>query len=222
MHLSCWLAAVVLCAGASGGIAAGGNPPEIARARELYGQGDFQGAMRVLKSAGKLNAEGLLLAGQAHYRAGDVRTASSYFEQALTANPSDSRAAHWLGRAYGRRAETGSLLFAPRYAVRARQNFELAVRLDPRNLEAWNDLFAYYLEAPRFLGGGMDKAEAVAERVRGLDGAEYQFDRARLAEERKQPKQAESHYRRAAEMVPQDPGRLIDLAEFLESEGRRN
>ena len=220
--MSAWFAVAMLCVGASDCLVAGAGPLEIAHARELYGQGDFQGALRILNSVGKLNAEGLLLAGQARYRAGDVRAASSDFEKALAANPADSRAALWLGRAYGRRAETGNFLFAPRYAVRARQNFELAVKLDSRNLEAWNDLFAYYLEAPRFLGGGMDKAEAVAERVRGLDSAEYQYDRARLAEKRRQPNLAENHYRKAAELASRDPGRLIDLAEFLESQGRRN
>ena len=96
-----------------------------------------------------------------------------------------------------------------------------AVRLDPKNVEAWNDLFAYYVEAPRFLGGGLDKAGAVAERMLGLDAAEYHFDRARLAEKHKQPKLAEHHYRGAAALAPQDPGRLIDLAEFLESRGRQ-
>ena len=36
--------------------------------------------------------------------------------------------------------------------------FEKSVELDGKNLEAINDLFSYYLEAPGFLGGGLDKA----------------------------------------------------------------
>lgn len=179
------------------------------------------GAIQLLETADVLDAEGLLLARQAHYRAGSFREACSFFERAVVANPMDSRYVEWLGRAYGRRAEGANVLLAPRYAVRARQNFEEAVRLDPNNVEAWNDLFAYYLDAPRFLGGGMDKAAAVADRVRGLDAAEYHFDQARLAEKQKQPQLAEQHYRWAAGLAPQDPGRLIDLAEFLESRGRR-
>ena len=162
----------------------------------------------------------MLLAGQAHYRAGHIRVACGFFERAVAANPAASRYVHWLGRAYGRRAESANVLVAPKYAVLARQSFEEAVRLDPKNVEAWNDLFDYYIEAPRFLGGGLDKAAAVADRVLGLDAAEYHYDRARLAEKQKQPKLAEHHYRMAAELAPRDPGRLIDLAEFLESQGR--
>ena len=34
-------------------------------------------------------------------------------------------------------------------------------QLDPNNREAVANLFEYYLEAPGFLGGGVEKAEAV-------------------------------------------------------------
>ena len=37
-----------------------------------------------------------------------------------------------------------------------------SVELNPKNTEALSDLFEYYLEAPGFLGGGLDKAEAIA------------------------------------------------------------
>ena len=213
------IVAAVMAAGALSGTLVA-ESRELARARDRYRQGDFLGAIKLLEAAGALDAEGLLLAGQAYYRAGNIRKACGLFERAVAANPTVSRYIHWLGRAYGRRAESANVLLAPKYAVRARQSFEEAVRLDPKNVEAWNDLFAFYLEAPRFLGGGLDKAAAVADRVLLLDAAEYHFDRARLAEKQKQPKLAEHHYRMAAELAPQDPGRLIDLAEFLESRGR--
>src|SRR6516164_9098734 len=109
---------------------------ELARARDRYRQGDFLGAIKLLESAGALDADGLLLTGQAHYRAGNMRTACSFFEKAVAANPTVSRYVHWLGRAYGRRAESANVLLAPKYAVRARQSFEEAVRLDPKNVEA--------------------------------------------------------------------------------------
>ena len=113
---------------------------ELARARDLYRQGDFLGAVKLLETASTLDAEGLLLAGQAHYRAGNFRVACGFFERAVAANPAASRYVHWLGRAYGRRAESANVLLAPKYAVLARQSFEKAVRLDPKNVEAWNDL----------------------------------------------------------------------------------
>jgi hypothetical protein len=37
------------------------------------------------------------------------------------------------------------------------------------NLEALADLFEYYLEAPGMVGGGIDKAESAAARIRRLN-----------------------------------------------------
>ena len=68
----------------------------------------------------------------------------------------------WEG--YGRRAETANPLSAPMLASKARKAFEKSVELDERNLEAINDLFSYYMEAPGFLGGGLDKGGGLAAR----------------------------------------------------------
>lgn len=161
-----------------------------------------------------------MLTGQCYYRLGDAKAAADSLEKAVAANRTDSQYRLWLGRAYGLQAEQSSVFLAPRFATKARQSFEAAVQLDPRNLEAIDDLFEYYVDAPGILGGGTEKASALAERVRGLDDAEYHFDQARLAEVRRQPRLAELHYRQAAELAPSDPGRLIDLAEFLDAQGR--
>ena len=75
---------------------------------------------------------------------------------------------------------------APGLASKARQYFEKAVQLNPRNLEALTDLFEYYLEAPGFLGGGLDKAEATSARIAEIDAAEGYWAHAKLAEKRKE------------------------------------
>jgi Flp pilus assembly protein TadD len=97
---------------------------------------------------------------------------------------------------------------------------ERAVALDPKNEEAINDLFEYYLEAPGFLGGGMDKAAALAKTIGALDPAEYQYALAVMAERRKEFSTAEAHFRRAVEIAPRQVGRVIDLAKFLAKQGR--
>jgi tetratricopeptide (TPR) repeat protein len=126
----------------------------------------------------------------------------------------------WLGRAYGRCAETASPFAAPGFASKARQNFELAVTLDPKNKEALSDLFDYYLEAPGFLGGGYDKAVGVADQIAAIEPAEGYFARASLAQKKKDYYNAESDLRRAAESAPHQVGRIIELAKFLASQGR--
>jgi tetratricopeptide (TPR) repeat protein len=126
----------------------------------------------------------------------------------------------WLGRAYGRRAETSSPFTAPGYASKARQQFEKAVQLDGRNLEAMSDLLEYYLEAPGFLGGGLDKAAAIAERMSAVNTVEGHWAQAKLAEKRKEFRSAESHLRKAVEAAPHQAGRLIDLARLFTRQGR--
>ena len=92
--------------------------------------------------------------------------------------------------------------------------------LDPNNDAALRDLFDYYLEAPGFLGGGYDKAEAIAQRIAARNPAEGQFVQSRLADQRKQFDTPEEQLRRAIELAPRQVGRLLDLARYLARHGR--
>ncbi len=194
--------------------------PEYERARKLYDRTDFDGSLAILLKLEPKDAATHQLIGRNYYMQGDFRRATDWLEKAVAADPSSSAHALWLGRAYGRRAETSSFLTAPRYAGKARQYFEKAVQLDPDNEEAANDLFEYYLQAPGFLGGGYEKAAALAERIAARDPVEGHYARAKLAEKRKDSSGAEQQLRRAAELAPQQVGRLIDLAKFLAKQGR--
>jgi tetratricopeptide (TPR) repeat protein len=161
----------------------------------------------------------VLLIGQNYFMMGDAARATDYFQQAVDLEPTNSVFYHWLGRAYGRRAETGSMFTAMSSASKARQNFEKAVQLDSHNYEAVNDLFEYYVEAPSFIGGGLDKAERLAERIAAHDAAEGNYAQARIAEKRKEYPRAENHLRKAMELAPRQVGRVIDLAKFLAKHG---
>ncbi len=191
-----------------------------ARARELYQRTDYEGALRALLAADGRNAGVNQLIGRCYYMQGNPKRASEYFEKAVAAEPGNSQYNLWLGRAYGRRAETSSFITAPGFANKARQSFEKAVQLDSRNLEAISDLFEYYLDAPGFLGGGLDKAAGLANRMRDLDFGEFHWMQARLAEKRKEFQTAENQLRRAAELAPRQVGRVIDLAKFFAKQGR--
>lgn len=186
----------------------------------LYQNTEYDAALKVLlPSAGK-NGPAWALIGKNYLMLREFKKAIEAFQHAIAAEPNNSEYNHWLGRAHGRRAETSSPFTAPGYASKARQSFEKAVQLDPRNKEAVNDLFEYYLQAPGFLGGGLDKAEALTQRIRELDPAEYHFAEARLAEKRKEFQKAEQQLRRAVELAPRQVGRIIDLAKFLSKQGR--
>ncbi len=164
----------------------------------------------------------LMVRGKQAYQQANFKDAVQWFEKAATAEPRSSDVQHWLGRAYGRLAETSSFLNAPRFASKCRQAFERAVEMDGNNKEAWNDLFAYYLDAPGFLGGGLDKAEIAVARIAALDPAEGHYARAQLAQKRKDFDSAEQELQRAVELGPRTVGRLVDLGVFLSQRGKRS
>lgn len=193
---------------------------ELERAQKLYNRTNFQGAVELLSPIAAHDAAAAELLGQCYFFLGDYPKATAAFERSIAQDPARSSAYHWLGRTYGRRAETSFALSAMSYAGKARSNFENAIELDPENSEAVNDLFEYYLQAPGFLGGGFEKAAKIADKIAERDPAEGAFARARLAEERKDWSTAEAMLRRAIELAPRQPGRLIDLAKLLAKEGR--
>jgi len=200
--------------------ACGAAADALSEARQLYQQTRYEEALAVLSKAGQQGAEADALAGQCYYMRGEFKRASEYFERAAAAEPHNSDYHLWLGRAYGRRAENSSFVTAPSYARKARRSFEKAFELDPNSTAAAGDLFDYYLEAPGMLGGGLDKARALAEKAKGQDEAEYHFRLARIAEKQKDWAQAEAEYRRALALAPQQAGRAVDLARFLSERGR--
>ncbi len=190
------------------------------RAKELYQRTDYKASLQVLATDPAPSAATHCLIGKNHFMLGDWKLATDSFEQAVTLTPANAEYALWLGRAYGRRAETSNWMMAGFHAAKTRQYLEKAVALSPHYNEALNDLFAYYLEAPGFLGGGLDKAEAIALRIAERSPAEYQFAEAQLAEKRKDYPAAEQHLHHAIEQAPREVGRVIDLATYLARRGR--
>jgi Flp pilus assembly protein TadD len=195
-----------------------GQQVDLTAARRLYQTTRYEEAVKVLENQKDPDSQQLL--GQSLFMLGQFKKATEVFDRAAISRPDSSDLQLWLGRAYGRRAETSNPLFAPRYASKARQHFEKSVQLNPRNILAMNDLFEYYMQAPGFLGGGKDKAAALAQKISEVDKAEGHFATARLAEDSRELSAAEGQLRRAIEAAPTQVGRVIDLARFLARHGR--
>jgi tetratricopeptide (TPR) repeat protein len=189
-------------------------------ARRLYNRTEYEASLKILSALPEQDAAALDLMGRNYFMLGNFKKASELHEKAVALDRTNSEYEHWLGKDYGRRAETSSVFTAPGLASKARQHFEKSVELDPKNQEAVSDLFEYYLEAPGFLGGGLDKASKLAEQMGRLDAAEGFWAQARIAERRKDFSAAEDRFRRAMAAAPKQVGRVIDLARFLSKQGR--
>ncbi len=205
---------VLFCSGLLAG------SPNVDRAQKLYDRTDYAGAVKILQSEDSKDANAWAVLGQSYYMLADYKRATEAFQRAVAVEPGNSEFVHWLGKAWGRRAELSNPLLAPSYASKARQCFERAVALNGSNREALNDLFDYYLEAPGFLGGGFHKAEALLDQIAKEDPAEGYYARAQLADRRNQFAEAEEQLRRALDLAPREVGRVLDLASYLSKLGR--
>jgi tetratricopeptide (TPR) repeat protein len=125
-------------------------------------------------------------------------SAASHCEKAATRDPQNSNYHMWLARTYGERASRANFMSAFSMAKKSREEFESAVKLDPRNAEAMADLGEFYKEAPGVVGGGMDKAEAIAKQLEAVDTLRGHVLRGQMAEKSKDFDAAEREYKAAA------------------------
>jgi tetratricopeptide (TPR) repeat protein len=201
-------------------VTAAGQAGSYDRASDLYNHTDYKEAIALLRQANPQDSRALELLGRCYLMEADYRKATEVLERAVALDPGSSAANLWLGRAYGRRAETSFPFGAIGLAHKARQSFEKAVQLDPRNLDAVDDLFEFYVDAPAFAGGGVGKARGLLPVIARNNPGQYDFANARIALASKEYPAAEALLRRAVMLAPHEIERLLDLAKFLSSRGR--
>ena len=135
-------------------------------------------------------------------------------EQAVRLDAQNSNDHLWLGRVLGEKAARATFLNAFSLAKRVRAEFEESVRLDPRNVEALSDLGEFYLRAPAVLGGGVDKAQAIAAQLDKLDLARAHDMRGRIADAAKDYGTAEREYKAAVATATHPAVQWVALAGF--------
>jgi tetratricopeptide (TPR) repeat protein len=111
---------------------------------------------------------------QQKYAADEYTAALSLARKAVALQPEESRFHHLLGKCYGRIAEQANWFKAVSYARKTREAFEKAVELDHLNIAALRDLMEYYRQAPKFLGGSTDKADAIKSKLDALANPDSQ------------------------------------------------
>ncbi len=194
--------------------------PALEQARSLFDRTEYQQSVDLLMAGPQQDAATLQLIGQNYFMLGEYKKSTDALEKAAALAPSNAKLFDWLGRAYGRRAETANFFTAPGYASKARQMFEQSVRLDPANKDAAGDLLDFYLDAPGFLGGGFDKAETLAHQIGQYDPAEEHYAEAIIDEHRRDYAGAEEQFRRAVDLAPRQVSRFISLARYLARHGK--
>jgi tetratricopeptide (TPR) repeat protein len=166
------------------------------------------------------NAQAYNLLCRVYLMAEEWEPAVSACEQAVRLGPDNSQYHLWLGRSYGQKAEHVGALTAAHVAGQVRGEFETAVRLNPKSVEARDDLADFYLQAPWIVGGGEKKAEAQAEEIQKLEPAQADLLRARIAEKKRDFDTAEIEIKRAVQDSRGAPGPWMSLANLYRRTGR--
>ncbi len=139
---------------------------QIAEADRLFDAHKYAEARQLLEPIGKKDAAAAFLLGKVALAQNDAPRAVDWLERAVELNPRSSEYYDWLGKAYGSQAQKASKLKQPFLANKTKNAWETAIALDPRNLEAKEDMIQYYLQAPGFLGGDKNKARAIAQDIK--------------------------------------------------------
>jgi tetratricopeptide (TPR) repeat protein len=125
----------------------------------------------------------------------------------------------WLGRAYGMKAQSAGPIAGFKLARKVQASFARAVELNPNNVAALNDLGEYDVDAPFIVGGGLDKAQLLADRMMPRFPAAAHRLLARMADSENDLAAAEAEFKRAIASSGAAEA-WIDLAQFYQAHKR--
>ena len=140
-------------------------------------------------------------------------------ELASSNAPNDSTTQMWLGRAYGLKASHASPFLALGLAKKVHTAFERAVDLDPNNIYAMSDLGEYYVAAPSFIGGGLDRAQTLAATMLRQYPSQSHRLSGLIAEKKKDVATAEAEFNSAV-AADKTPEAYIDLGQFYQRQNQ--
>jgi len=156
----------------------------------------------------------LFLLGQSYYQLQDYTRAIAEVERAVQIAPKNSEYHALLGRCYGRKAEESVFLNAMSWARKTHKEFEIAVQLDPSNLQAQRDLIRYEINAPGIVGGGDDKGLKHIDDLEKIDALEGQLARGEFFATKKKMSEADAVFTKILESNPSRIGVYFEIADY--------
>jgi tetratricopeptide (TPR) repeat protein len=192
---------------AAAGPSAPAGTPEVQAAVQLFEKGktaDAKAALEAILKREPKNGPAAFQLGRIAYAAQDSETAIARFGLAVETAPDSSLYHMWLGRAHAQKAIKASNIKRAFIAPSIKKEFERAVALDPKHIDARFDLARFYVLAPGIMGGSVEKAKAQAAEVRKLDALQGHQCFAMIYEEQKQYDLVEKEYLAAVKEYPDD------------------
>jgi len=186
----------------------------------LYKAGSYSSAAEALQAAIAHNPNDASLyywLGRCYFESRDFDHSISSGEHAVALDSNRSEYHDWLGRAYGRKAEQDShskMASALSLARKTHHEFELAVQLDPKNVDAQRDLISFMASAPRDLGGGEDRALEQIRTLSSIDSLAGMLALADFYATRKKFDLASQEYQQILKSAPNRIDAYFETADY--------
>lgn len=187
---------------------------KIEQAKALYEQGKLEQVKKLLSPVGEKEvdfAAARYYLGRVAFDEKKYDDALDYFEEAVEGNDKVADYHNWLGNTYGTIAQNANVFKQGMLAPKMKKAWENAIALDAKNLDARTSLIQYYLQAPGFMGGSVEKAKEVAAQIIRLKPAEGHRQMGNVYMHEKNTAEAEKEF---IEMARVDPTYVSGLANF--------
>jgi tetratricopeptide (TPR) repeat protein len=187
-------------------------------AKSLYGDQKPAAARQILiaiKHGNKSYAEAQYYLGRLAFDEGKSETARTYFEAAIESDENIAEFYNWHGNALGRIAQRANVIKQGMISLKMKSAWEKAAALNARYLEPRQSLIQYYLQAPAFAGGSIEKAKAMADEIAKHNQAVGHQQHGRIFAKEGKSREAEREYQA---MAKADSSLVLDLAVFYVSQ----
>ncbi|MEK7794828.1 MAG: tetratricopeptide repeat protein [Candidatus Hydrogenedentota bacterium] len=171
-----------------------------------YNAGDYAAAKEAFGQLAQDDIVTMFWMGRVGIELKDWDSAESLLEKVVAAKPDEHEYVLWLGRAYGSHAREANMIIKGFLAPKIHKTFAKAVELKPDDLESRENLIDFFLEAPGFLGGSVEKALEQAQEIQKLDGPAGAINIARVYESQKKPADAFAVLKEASSKYPEHFG----------------
>jgi tetratricopeptide (TPR) repeat protein len=196
-----------------------------AKVEALISAGHWKRARAILEPEVKAhpdNAQECYLLAEVKFTFNDLDGALPLAQHAVELDGKNSNYHLKLGQIYGEMAARASFFSAGSLAVKFRKEVEIAIQLDPNNLDALDSMMQFKFRAPSVMGGSKDEARALAEKIATLNVSQGYLAQAELAELEKDPAKMEADYLKAVQANPKSYDALTELAKFYSQPSHAN
>lgn len=162
------------------------------------------------------DAEAHYYLGRTYFELCEYNKAVRHSKKAVELESDNADHHFWLGRTYGAKARQSNRFKQALLAPKIRRAFERAVALNPKHIGGRTGLGNFYLQAPAFMGGDINKAYVQARVLIELAETGGRVLLARVYEKDGEPDLAEVEYKNIEEALGESP----DAYQLFENYGR--